>query len=204
MKHLKTLGVFAMAAMALLVVASSASATVLYSSGAVYTGPITATLESGTSALLTTTGGTTLDTCTFAAVGGNVEEDGATKTAAGNINELIWGTQTTPCSEPTTTTSLGRLEIHWISGTTNGTVTAVKAKETPTEVTVNTTIFGANCVYTTGEALDLGTLIGSTSSNATIAINTVVKSTNEFICPDSRWQASYKVTTPGNLYVEEK
>jgi hypothetical protein len=195
MKHLKTLGVFAMAAMALMVVASSASATALYSSGALYTGEITASLEG--SALLTTTGGTTLDTCTAGSVGGKIEEHGATKTAGGKITELIWGTAATPCTEPTVTTTLGSLEIHHITGTTNGTVTGKNSV-----VKVNTTIFGAECTYTVGEALDLGTLNGSTTSNATIAINTVVKATNEFFCPDAKWQASYKVTTPKNLYVE--
>jgi hypothetical protein len=198
MKHLKTLGAFAMAALALLLLgASSASATALYSSGAIYTGELTATLEPGSSALFTTTGGTTLNTCTWGAVAGKVEEHGATKTAGGKITELLWGTPETPCTEPTVPVTLGSLEIHHITGTTNGTLTAKRS-----EWQVNTTIFGAECIYTFGEAIDLGTLNGSTSSNATIAINTVIKATNEFFCPDARWQANYKFTTPSNLYVE--
>jgi hypothetical protein len=195
MKHLKTLGVFAMAAMALLVVASSASATAVYSSGAVYTGEVLATLEG--SAILSTTGGTVLDTCTAGSARGKVEEHGATKTTRGKFAELTWGTAATPCTEPTVATTLGSLELHHITGTTSGTAIAKN-----TVVKVDTTIFGAECTYTAAEATHLGALNGSTSSNATIAINTVVTATNSFFCPDAKWQASYKVTTPANLYVE--
>ena len=194
MKHVKMLCLGALAVMALVafVGAGTASATEIYSSGSTYSGSIKATLKGGT-ARLTSTSGTLLDTCTGGEVAGKIEKQGAAETASGKITSLTW----TGCTEPTKTLVNGELEIHHITGTTNGTVTGKNSV-----VEVNTTIFEIPCEYTVGSALDLGNMVGSTTSNATLNINVVVPAKNSFFCPDARWEAEYAVTNPTNLYVE--
>jgi len=202
MKHIKTLGLIALAAMAVmaLVGVGTASATELYKK----TAGGNETLKSGTSivatltgtANLTSTSGAALDTCTGGEVAGKTTNTGSsTETVNGNIEKLTW----TGCTEPTETSTLGSLEIHNIAGTTNGTVTGKNSI-----VKVNTTIFGAVCEYTVGEKLDLGTLRGATSStgNATLEIGVVVPAKNSFFCPDANWSANYTVTSPVGLNVE--
>jgi hypothetical protein len=209
MKDLKMLGFAALAAMATMafIGAGTASATELYK----YTTPsandtlgvettILGSLTGGT-AKLTSTSGTLLDTCTGGEVDIDVEDaGGATKTVLGKITALTWS----GCIEPTESVKLadgtyGTMEIHHITGTTNGTVTGKNSV-----VKVNTTIFEAICEYTVGSALHLGTLIGAKSStgHATLAINTVVPAKNSFFCPDAKWEANYTVTTPTGLMVE--
>lgn len=159
---------------------------------------IHATQKAGTTAVLETTGTnpTTLDTCTTSTIHGETSNAGSsTTTVSGSIGILSWGVAgTTPCSKTTDTLNAGELEIHWISGTDNGTLTGKNA-----EVTVNT-IFGT-CVYGTGASFDLGTLVGGTSP--TISIDaTVPKISGNFACPgEATWTAEYEVTEPHALYV---
>src|SRR3954453_9196269 len=203
MKHIKTLGLIALAATAVMafVGAGTASATELYqrtAGGTVTLGKgtkIESSLSGGT-AKLTTTGGSLLDTCTGGGVSGTTSTAGSsTTTVLGGITSLTW----TGCLEPTETSVNGELEIHHIASTTNGTVTGKNSV-----VKVNTTIFEAICEYTVGSALDLGELIGAKTAegNATLAINTVVPAKNSFFCPDARWEANYTVTIPKGLVVE--
>jgi hypothetical protein len=194
MKHVKMLGLALIAAASVMAfVASSASATALYS-GATKQGvgtQIVATLSG--SATLKSTGGTLLDTCTGSEIKGKISNaGGAGVTVSGAIETLNWGV----CTEPTTTTTKGELEIHHISGGINGTLTAKK-----TTVDVNTTIFGAVCQYTVGEALDLGTLNGKTAGDATITPKVVIPAENTFFCPDANWEATFNVTSPTPLHV---
>lgn len=209
MKYVKMLGLTAVAAMALTAFlgAGSASATVLcktkVTEGCAAAGwsygvntTIHATQEKGTTAVLEA-GSTTLDTCTTSTVHGFVEKAGDTNsTVSGDIKTLTWGEPgTTPCTNTTDTLKIGGLEVHWISGTDNGTLTATGE----TEVTINT-IFGS-CVYGSGKALDLGTITGG--SPATIDIHaSVPKISGNFACPSTgTWTASYEVTEPTPLYV---
>jgi hypothetical protein len=203
MKHTKMLGLVALAAMAVMafIGASTASATELYqrTAGGNVTLAKGTKIESsltGGTAKLTSTGGTLLDTCTGGGVSGSTSSAGSsTTTVTGAISSLTW----TGCLEPTNTTVNGELEIHHVTGTTNGTVTGKNSV-----VKVNTTIFEAECEYTVGAALDLGTLVGAgaVGGNATLAINTVVPAKNSFFCPDAKWEANYKVTAPLGLVVE--
>ena len=197
MKYVKILGVAAMVASAMMVLAASASATALYSSGSklgVET-EIVATLA-GETARLTTTGGTTLDTCTNGSVTGEIDgAGGASATVTGDVlaADLDWEN----CTATTTTTAGGELEIHQIGETTNGTLTAKGF-----DVVIDT-IFG-ECGYGAANGTDLGTLTGKTASNAVMDINAVVVlETDNGFCPASgKWVATYNVTTPANLYVE--
>jgi hypothetical protein len=202
MKQLKMLGLSALAvtALAALAAAAPASATELYQrtlSGNV-------TLKAGTelklsltgSSLSTSTSGLALTTCAAGEMGGKTTTAGSSSTTVNMpIDKLTWAN----CTESFETVIVGELEFHHISGTTNATVTGKKAiwKE-------NTTIFGAPCEYTWGEGLDLGTLTGAATStgHATLAINAVVPAKNSIVCPDKRWQANYKVTSPTGLVVE--
>jgi hypothetical protein len=198
MRCFKRFGLIAVVSMGVMVsTASPASATHLWSKsweGWTYilapASQIKASL-SGT-ATLTTTEGTVLDTCSGGEVNGSTTNSGsATETVKGNITALTW----TNCTEPTATTKLGGLEIHYTSGL-NGTLTAGAASE----VTVNTTFFGS-CVFTIPTGGTIGTLTGSTSTNATFDINAVAKRVSG-LCPETtRWVGTYKVTSPSPLWV---
>jgi hypothetical protein len=215
MKYLKMLGLAAVAAMALMAFAGAgtASATVLckknptavppavtgtecpkgedYPSGTVIDGS-----QTTATAILETTGGSTLDTCTGSTVKGKTSTTGgATATVTGPIEELTW----TGCTFPTSTVTKGSLEIHWIPGTHNGTLTAKG-----TEVTINTGFFGA-CTYgASATGTDLGTITGG--NPATMTINALVPliKNESGLCPsEARWTSHYTVTSPTPLYASE-
>jgi hypothetical protein len=197
MKSIKTLGAAAMAGIALtaIIAAGTAQATVLGSGETLLTAGTTITATLSGSATLTTTEGTVLDTCTGGEVKGKTTNaGGAAETVKGTVEKtgLTW----TRCTEPTSTLAGGSLEIHHITGTTNGTLTG-----SGFEVTVNTTIFGS-CIFTLGAGTTLGTLTGSTSGNATMDINAVA-TRKSGLCPSSaKWVGTYTVTGPSPLKVE--
>ena len=201
MKHVKILGLAAVAAMALmaLVGASSASATTL-KSGATTVTSIEATLTE--TAKLSETNGTVLDTCSQSTVSGTTTADSAPELkGSGNVT---WG----GCTVTTDTIKPGEVGITWIKTTEkeekegktslNGTVKSYGAE-------VTTAILGVSCIYgTPAGGLELGTLKGSETESATIAINKTVefKSGPSLICPQSTvWNANYKVTNPSPLKV---
>lgn len=140
-------------------------------------------------------GPTIINTCKKSTIHKVTANTGSsTSTVSGNIDTLTWGTGAEPCTKTTDTLSPGSLEIHWISGTDNGTVTA-----SDTEVTINT-IFGT-CVYGTAKSLDLGTLVGGTTP--TISIDaTLPKISGNFACPSqATFEAEYEVQTPHVVYI---
>ncbi len=203
MKYLKMLGLAAVAAMALTAFfgASSASATVTcttnvhFGCGAGWkiTTSMVATQTEGTTAILETTGGVVLDTCTGSKVEGEITNPGGpTETVSGNINSLLWGT----CSRTTHTLKIGSLEVHNIAGTNDGTLTATGG----TEVTINT-IFGS-CIYGTGAALDIGRITGGTP--AILHTNSVVvpKVGGNAACPaHGVWNATFTLTNHHGVWV---
>jgi hypothetical protein len=206
MKYLKILGLAAVAAMALMAFAGSASATKLYS-GASPLGAgteIKSSLASGTSATLTDTEGHTLDTCTGSTITGKTANAGsATETVKGTIaaSALTWS----GCTVATSTTEGGELEIHWRTeqeetegiASKNGTLTGKGFK-----VSINTVLFG-NCVYTAGAGTDLGTLTGSTTGSATMDINAVVSKSSGICNSTAKWVGTYTVTSPSPLHVTQ-
>jgi hypothetical protein len=197
MKYLKMLGLTAVAAMAVMafVGAGTASASKICSTT---TDPCTSPWANGTvidfslaeSATLETnpTSGEpiVLDTCTGGTVKGSLEQGTATATAKGTVTaaNLQWS----GCTFTTDTITGGTLEIHKISGTSNGTVTA-----SGFTVTVNTGLFGS-CTFITGNAKDLGE--SKEGINPSMTINTLV--TRETgLCPaEVRWTAKYTLTEP--------
>ena len=219
MKYVKILGLAAVAAMAMMALlgAGSASATVLcqttpqeiekvkgvcpagwdYPAGTVVDGSLeeSATLwrtnEKDEEVEL-------LDTCKTSTVKGPTANTGSsTETVTGAIEELTWK----ECTRPTETFVNGELEIHWISGTHNGTVTGKN-----TSVLVETIV--GKCTFgTAATGTDIGTATGGTMGTIDIATTVpLIKDDTAFqVCPKtSFWTAKYTVTSPEPLYVATK
>jgi len=199
MKHLKMLGLAAMALAALFAfTAASASATELYNGATTLKSGTTISASLSDTASLTTTGGTVLDTCTGGGVTGKTTNTGGAGVAVtGSVEKS--GVTWTGCTKTTDTLEGGTQEWFFTSGT-EATVVGKGFKVTVEMVAE----FGGTCSYTLGTGgTTLGTLKGSTTSNATLAVNAVVNgaSGNSFLCPsDTKWVANYKVTTPSTLH----
>jgi hypothetical protein len=193
MKHVKILGLVAVAAMALMAfAANSASATTL-KSGATTVTTIEASLVE--TAKLTETSGTVLDTCTGSTVSGTTTADSAPELKGSGA--VTWS----GCLTTTDTINAGEVGITWINGTNNGIVKSYGA-----EVTVSLAGGTLSCTYgTPATGLELGTLKGTESGNATIEINKPVEfKSGSFACPKSTvWNAKYQVTNPSPLRVVE-
>lgn len=135
-------------------------------------------------------GGFVEGTCTGSTLKAKSSNTGSTsETVSAIASAVTWS----GCSYPTSRTKLGTLEIHWISGTDNGTFTASGFEWTTQQP------FGS-CVYKSGTGNDLGTLKGGKS--ATLLVNTVLVSTSGGFCAATvSWQAAYTVTSPAPLYI---
>lgn len=202
MKHLKMLGLAAVTAAALIAVVGggSASATVIcknntntekcsepYPKGT----EGTASLKPGTSAVLQTTAKETLIQCNRSIVKGTLIDAGsATTTVKSGLTSLTWE----ECSQTVVTLAPGSGELHWISGSDNGTLITMG-----TSVTMN--VFGVSCTYGTGEGTDMGTTKGGNPGSLTI--NAVInKIAGGFLCPStSLFAAEYVATSPTNAWV---
>lgn len=197
MKHLKVLGLAAIAAVALMAFlgADMASATVLcknnlnteacsepYKAGE----KGKASLASGATALFESTAGTTEDTCTGSNVESTLENAGSsTTTVKSGISTLTLS----GCTSVTKVLAGGFAELHWISGTDNGTLTTIG-----TEVTF--LISGLSCIYGASTGVDVGTTLGGNPGSLTI--NAVFpKVGGGFLCPsDGIFQGKYVPTEP--------
>jgi len=192
MKYLKMLGLGALAATALTAfAASTASATTLEIGGVPQNKEVTisASLKTGTSAVLRTTGEAFANTCTESTVHGETTAPYTNTTyVTGPITTLTFDKCT---EEPVTVDKPGKLYVHWESGT-NGTVFSEEA-----EVTVPTPFGKVNCK--TGTGTKIGTLTGVASGNATMHINGVLNC--GFLLPSAVWTGTYTVTSPSGLGV---
>ena len=207
MKYLKMLGLAAVTVAALMafVGAGTASATVICK-----TEPIAgvcpegwdyaagtkgkASLKPGTTAVLRTTAGSVEDTCAESTVEGTSENTGsATTTVKSTLTTLTFSN----CTNTTDTLEPGLGELHWISGTNNGTLTTFG-----TRVTMN--LAGISCTYGTGTGTDMGTTVGGNPGS--LAVNAVInKVAGGFICPsDTIFQSEYVATNPTNAWVAER
>lgn len=206
MKYLKMLALAAVAAGALMafVGAGTASASKLCSAqedpcSAAQTWPagteIDFSLVEKGSALLTTTEGETIETCSKSTVVGDITNAGsATETVTGKITKLLWE----GCPFTTTTNSLGGLEIHNIAGTFNGTLTADTQGGKIPEVTINTVFFGS-CVYGITNGGSIGELTEGKGATAIFHANAVAHklSGSNIACPGTaKWTATYQLTSP--------
>jgi hypothetical protein len=185
MKHIKILGLLAVAATALMAFAGVASAsTVTSPAGTAYTGTIAAT--AGTTELV---GSFTTVKCTASSVEGNVKTHGAGVTAEGPINKLTFS----GCNFEVTVKKTGTLIAHATSGG-NATLTSKNA-----EVIVHTSV--GECVFTTNET-HIGTLTGGTPAKLSIASAAIPRTGGSFLCGSSaKWSGTYTVNTPKTLFV---
>jgi hypothetical protein len=215
MKCVKTLGLAAMAAMALMafVGVGSPSAAVLCKTAGTGT-PTGTTCPAGWAVSVgsevhmvseekpVTTSTFKTITCDESTLSFTVDNEGSeTESVKGPVGTL---TAAGNCNCTVAIVKSGSFEIHWISGTHNGTVTDGGL----TETVQCSTIFGpVHCAYVT-ENDDVGTLTGSatTGSTATLDITFGVKreaTTKEgALCDEEAiWHVKYKVTTPDVLNV---
>jgi hypothetical protein len=210
MKYVKmlVLAVAAAAALAAFIGGSMASATVLCSepgtgsptgttcpaNKAYVTGTeIHAILDPGTKSV-TTTSFLNIE-CTSSTLAGKTGGEGsATETVSITLETVTFG----GCNCPVTILEKGTLEIHWIEGSHNGTVTSTGLEET-----VNcSTIFGTvHCIVRTG-ATDLGTLTGGNPATLDITSADIPRTSTNALCDETyNWDAKYEITTPRPLFV---
>jgi hypothetical protein len=192
MKHLKIIGLAAVAAMALMAFAAgSASATTLEIGGETQKGgvEISASIAPGGSAILEDTNKLTQDTCTASTAVGTT-----TTITAASVGGPISSLTFSGCTHTTHVLANGSLSVSRSGSPTNGTVTSAGA-----EVTVKSTVFGVSIVCKTGTGTDIGTLTGVPSGHATMDINAVVNC-GSFV-PTAKWTGTYTVTSPTGLGV---
>jgi hypothetical protein len=206
MKHLKMLGLAAIAAAALTAFAgagtASANSTELYTGHATQGAGLTLhmTLKAGTSLVVNDTSGELNKTCKQSTV---AAKTGQVTVVNGEISAAIESWTLGECTFPTATLTNGSLDITSVGdingdGLGDGTVTG-----TGTDWT--TLVFGLfDCIYGTGAGTHLGTLLGSTSGNASLSINAVINETapHRFGCPETtKLVANFTVTSPVGLNV---
>jgi hypothetical protein len=208
MKHLKMLGLAAIAALGLMafVGAGTASATTLATDAAgnihyEVGQEIHVTNKSGTSVLLEDTSVNPIATCTEVTIKGKIE-DPVVETAGkrfpsgtwitGPLNALLFA----GCSQTTDTVAAGSLEI-MKTGTDEGEVVGKNSK-----VTVG--VFGVSCVYgTSAEGTKLGTVKGGEAPE--LVVNAAIpKLEGGFLCPASaRLTGTFIFTTPHSAHIVE-
>ena len=190
MKYLKMLGLAAVAAMAMTAfTAGSASATTLEVGGTAKNESVTlsASIASGTSAVLSRTDDSLANTCTTSNV------HGSTTTFTGSaVKGPISTLSFENCDHNVTVHKPGSLSVTHAGGT-DGTVVSEGA-----EVTV-TTAFGFVVNCKTGSGVDIGTLKGVASGHATMNINAVLNC--GFLLPSAKWAGTYTVTSPTGIGV---
>jgi hypothetical protein len=192
MKHLKMLGLFAMAAAALMAFAGSASAQTLTApTGTEYTGALSASLEG--SALLKA--GFAEITCTSGTVSGSVTTNSSTE-ASGSITAVSFSN----CKEGQTVDTLNN----------NGTLTILKSTKavTGTGVEVTTAVAGVSCVYGLGAT---ATSLGNATNTSVSGVDKVTldvsaklpKISGGFLCASpASWTANYVVTNPTSSFLD--
>jgi hypothetical protein len=180
MKHLKMLGLFAMAAAALTAFAGGASAaTFTAPAGTEYTGAFDMSLESS---LLQKTGFAEL-TCTEATIRGNITVNIETE-ASGPISEF----NLAKCGSATidTLNNVGSLKVLKLNTEVRG---------TGVEVTFSS--LGTSCVYGFGAGTKLGTA-SNTASGVTLTFKAQTPEiSGGFLCASpAEWTGSFIFTTP--------
>jgi hypothetical protein len=212
MKHLKMLGLAAIAAAFLIALATAgpAQATVLCTavdtpacaSGHTYVVGTELHLSQKSGASIRfTSGETTVTTCTGNTIKGKTANTGSSTEALKlPIEFLTWS----GCSETVDTLRTGELSIQWIKGTHGATV-----KGTGIEWTLS--VSGISCTYSFGDNILLGTLTGGEEPTLTIAASakkvaggascpTAVEVDDELVLTEPH--AIYVVSETGSAYDE--
>jgi hypothetical protein len=189
MKHLKILGLAAVAAMGLLSLVGTAAATTLTSpTGTVYTGTLKAQNENGHATFHNPVARIECNV----GLEGSIGQHGVGVTAAGNVSSLTFTNCTNSWHK--TTNVGGTLEIHSTGGY-NGTVTSTGA-------TFTSTRFGIECRYVTNQT-DIGTLTGGSPATIHIKASIPFHSGSTFCGSGATpLTGSIAVTSPTSLYVD--
>lgn len=207
MKYVKMLGLAAVAAMALMAMfgTGSASATVLCSK---YESPcpkgkglgaeteIDMTLKANTSLAIATTGGTLVETCTTSTFKGVTTNAGsATETVGGAVTELTYG----GCDATIDVLFLGVFEIHYVGPNTRGELTVRGANLTVED-------FGVSCDYSTGSWIEFAMMESDESISPEATIKSVfTKESGGFLCPGSVViTGNYRITKPTEIYFKKE
>ncbi|HEU5062572.1 MAG TPA: hypothetical protein VFT79_05395 [Solirubrobacterales bacterium] len=133
--------------------------------------------------------------CQSSTLEGKVEQHGSGVAAGGKLSSF---TLSECGTDEVNVLARGSLEIHATEGG-NGTVTWTGASITITHSTV-----GVSCIYKT-EGTDIGTLTGSTTTNATLDLNssTIPRAGDSIFCGSKgTLTGSYKITMPSTLVVD--
>jgi len=207
MKHVKMLGLAAAAAAALtaFVGASTASATVLCSEPGTGSGttcpagkayPASTPIHAVNQGIIRLTTEFLTVECEESTIQGSTNNEGGaseTVTIANSTWNLLF------CNCEVSVIKDGSLEVHWISNTSNGTLTSSGA-----EITFQCTvplIGKVHCIIVTSST-DLGTLTGGAPAEIDIPSANIPRLTTSSFCDKTaNLDASYRVTGPSPLYV---
>jgi hypothetical protein len=208
MKHLKILGLAAIAALALTAItgAGTASASRLCKT-TVAVCPDAWDWPAGTNlqfsldsaSVVFEVNGIIEDTCTTSTMAGNTMNTGSSTETV----EIPLGTKTfTNCTNTTKVLARGALEIHADPNAQGQDVGAGTVTSKGTELTV--VAFGfISCVLKTGAGLDIGTLDepANANSDATLTVKATIQAFGAGCPPSVDLTGEYKVTSPTPLYV---
>lgn len=204
MRNMRRLGLAAVVAAGLTLVAGAATASA--SSGVLCdtaTNPCTSrwatgsvldfSLKSGTSAKIVTTAGEELSTCNSSTIKGKLTSNAAGGEATVENTELTWGV----CSAPITTLKRGKYKAN-NTGSGNGTLYLIEE----IEYTVKHPVLGS-CIYIVIITTDLGS---TNESSGVLSVNAVSKKQagSGALCPETvKWTGEYVKTEPAatTLYV---
>lgn len=167
MKHLKTLGLAALAATALTAVAAgSASATTLEVGGVTKnsSAEIVGGIAPSTAGILSLTGGSFVGECEKGSGSGSSTSPFTGTTVGGPASSA----SASGCARTVTVHKPGSVSVQHISGSTNGTVRSANS-----EVTVGSPIGTLNCTTGSG-GVHMGVITGTSEGQATVHINAVI------------------------------
>lgn len=193
MKHLKMLGLCAVAATALMAFAATAQATVV-------TAPAGTQMKKGEFVKGELAGTASLDgafvtiTCNKASGEGIITNEGSAATTV--QGEIFLGTFS-ECNFPVTVNSTGTSEVHTAGASANGNGTLTS---TGAVVTISTSI--GNCVFTTN-ATDLGEVVGGSPAKLNFNSAKIPRTGGNFLCGSSgTLTGSMVVTSPKALFID--
>jgi|SRR6478752_517522 len=201
MRHIKTLSPLIIIAVVLtaLAGASTASATVLCKNNK-STASCSERYPVGTEFKTTLVGTAKLST-SFKTIECNKASGEGKLESAGSSSTTPWGKGTGTYSECNCEVKVlltGTIEVHYVSGTDNGTVTF-----SGTEVTaLCTSVFGnVHCIFATN-ATDLGTLESGSPAKANFKEASIPRLNTDSLCSEKALlTALFEITAPNPLYV---
>jgi hypothetical protein len=185
MKYIKSLGLFVVAAAAMMAFAASASATTVTGPSGETTPTIHAVNENGHVNIHNSI----VDIQCSSTFEGTVSSHGAGVTASGNISTLQFNNCTNEWVVDVTTN--GSFEVHATSTTGHGT-----GSFTSSGMTITATRAGISCSYMTNSGTSIGTLTGGTPATLRVEA-TIHRHAGSFLCGGTTtfWTGSYVTTS---------